>query len=254
MRHPGARSPFLLGLICATLLVWLAVAGCNNTCVSITSNPSTGILAVGISDAKPNCTLTTVKGTVRLQIGIASMLGLTTSPSSARHIFVSVRSIEAHLSTVADDDSHDWQELAPQLARQPVQVDLMARFDPCAAGPLGESVVPAGVYSQMRLRLVANRPDTGEAVPEVNACGSVGLNCIVRADGRIQRIAFDGGSPTLRIATEQIDAGSLLVLPDAGNAITIEFHTNLSLALPVGEAVRLVSVFTAARRAACQSP
>jgi Domain of unknown function (DUF4382) len=254
MRRSGATSVFPFAVTGALLLVWLAVAGCKNTCVSFTSSPSTGILAVGISDAEPNCTLTTVKGTVRVQIGTSSMPSLTTSPSSAQHIFVSVRGIEAHLNTVADDDSADWQGLAPQLARQPVQVDLMARFDPCAAGPLGESVAPAGVYSQMRLRLVANRPDTGEPVPEVNACGSVGFNCIVRADGSIQRIAFDGGSPTLRIATEQIDAGSLLVLPDAGNAITIEFRTDLSLALPAGEAVRLVPVFTAARRAACQSP
>jgi hypothetical protein len=189
---------------------------------------------------------------VRVQIGALAMPGPSIGPSSVKHIFISVPSIDAHPSTIASDHSPDWQELAPQLARQPVQVDLMARFDPCAAGLLDESVVPAGVYSQMRLRLVANRPATGEAVPEVNACGSVGFNCIIRADGSIHRIALDGASPTLRIASEQIDAGSLLVLPDAGNAITIEFHTNLSLARPAGEPVQLLLVFTTARRA-CES-
>jgi hypothetical protein len=128
----------------------------------------------------------------------------------------------------------------------------MARFDPCAAGPLVESVVPAGVYSQMRLRLVENRPATREAVPEVNACGSVGFNCMVRADGRIQPLVLDGAAPQVRIPPEQMDGGSVFILPDTVNAVAIEFNANLSFAFPAGAGVRLVPALTTARRA-CES-
>ncbi len=250
---PGATSVFVSGVICAGLLVWLAVAGCNNTCVSFTSNPPTGTLQIKVSDSKVTCTLSRANGTVQVQIGTSPMPSPTLGSSSAQHIFVSVRGIDAHTSTVADDDSPDWQALAPQLARQPVQVDLMARPDPCAASPFSEAVLPAGVYRQIRLRFVPNQPATGERVPEVNACGSVGFNCVVRAGGSIQPLVLDGAAPQLRIAPGKIPGGSLLVLPDTVNAIPIEFNANLSLALPAGDAVRLVPVLTAARRAACES-
>jgi len=250
MRRPGAENARCI--LSSALLVWLAVAGCNKTCVSFTSNPSTGILVVKVSDAKQACTLTTVKGTVRVQVGTSPMPSPTPSSSSLQHIFLGIRGIDAHPSTIADENSPDWQELAPQLARQPVQVDLMARLDPCAAGPLGESNLPAGVYRQIRLRLVPNQPAADEPVAEVNACGSVGFNCIVRADGRMQPLVLDGVTPQLHIASEQMDRGSLLVLPDTVNAIPIEFNAHLSLALPAGEAVRLVPVLTAARREPCE--
>ena len=253
MRRTGATTVFMAGIVSAALLLWLTTVGCNNTCVSFTSNPSTGILSVGVSDAKPTCTLATAKGIVRVQIGSSPMPSPTPGSSSAQHIFISVRGIEVHPSTVADDDSSEWQELAPQLARQPAQVDLMARPEPCATRPFGESDVPAGVYRQIRLRLVPNQPATGEPAPEVNACGSAGFNCIVRADGRIQQLLLDGAAPQLRIASERTDGGSLLVLPDGQTDIAIEFNANLSLALPAGEAVRLVPVLTAARRVACES-
>ncbi len=252
MCRAGATSVFSAGILSSALLVWLAVAGCNKTCVSFTSNPSTGILVVKVSDAKQACALTTVKGTVQVQVGTSPMPSPTPGSSSAQHIFIGIRGIAAHPSTIADENSPDWQELAPQLARQPVQVDLMAPLDPCAAGPLGESNLSAGVYRQIRLRLIPNQPAADEPVPEVNACGDVGFNCVVRADGRIQPLVLDGVTPQFRIASEQMDGGSLFVLPDTVNAIPIEFNANLSLALPAGEAVRLVPVLPVARREPCE--
>ena len=53
MGRTGPGSAFLSGVICAALLVLLAIAGCNNTCVSFTSNPSPGTLTIGVSDSKP---------------------------------------------------------------------------------------------------------------------------------------------------------------------------------------------------------
>ena len=250
----GAKRGFPRGLLTAPLLFWLTATGCNNTCISFTSNPPTGTVVITVRDPKPSCTLSTANGTVRLQVSASPVPSGGSGPSSVQHIFVTLRGVEAHPSTIADDDSPDWQELALKLAQQPVQVDLMARTtDSCALGLFGEVAVPAGTYRQIRLRLVPSHPATSELVPEENACGSVGYNCVVTADDGIRPLALDGGAPELRIGSEHIAGGFLLVLPDVGTDLAIELNTYSSLALPAGDAVRLVPVFTATPRATCQS-
>ncbi len=250
----GATRACPPGLLTVALLFWVTATGCNNTCVRFTSNPSTGTLVIKVSDAKPTCTLSKASGTVVLNVSASPMPSAGSGPSSLQHIFVSLRGIEAHPGTIADEDSPDWQELAPQLAQQPVQIDLMARTaDQCPQGSFSEAAVLAGVYRQIRLRLAPNQPATSEPVPEENACGSVGFNCVVTADGRIRPLALDGAAPELRIASKLIAGGFFRVLPDAGTDLAIEFNTSSSLVLPAGDAVRLIPVFTAAPQASCQS-
>ncbi len=245
-----AFSPCLL----TAALFWLTATGCNNTCVSFNSNPPTGTLVINVNDTKSSCTLSRANGTVHVRVGASATQSAGLGPSSIQHIFVSLRSVAAHPSTVADEDSSDWLELAPQLAQQPVQVDLMTRSaDSCAPGLFGEAAVPAGTYRQARLRLLPNQPSTGEPVPEENACGSVGFNCIVTTDGSIRPLALEGAAPELRIASERIAGGFFLVLPDVGMDLIIEFNTYSSLAVPAGDSVRLIPVFTVAPRASCQS-
>jgi hypothetical protein len=250
----GAKRGFPRGLLpAAALLFWLTACGCKNTCVSFTSNSTTGTVIIGVTDVKPTCTLSKTNGTVRVQVGASRMQSAGAEPSSIQHIFVSLRGIEAHPSTIADEDSPDWQELAPKLAQQPMQVDLMARTaNSCAPGSFGEVAVAPGTYRRIRLRLLPNQPATSEPVPENNACGSVGFNCVVTADGSVRPLALDGATPELRITSEQIAGGFFLVLPDAGTDLAIEFNTFSSLAWSAGDAVRLVAVFTAAPRAPCQ--
>ncbi len=38
------------------------------------------------------------------------------SSTSFTHVFITVRSVQAHIDPRADDNSSNWQELAPQLA------------------------------------------------------------------------------------------------------------------------------------------
>ena len=251
----GATSACIpRGLLTAGLVFWLSVTGCHNTCVSFNSNPSTGTLVINVNDTKSSCTLSRANGTVQVRVGASSAPSAGSVPSSIQHIFVSLRSVEAHPSAVADEESSDWQELAPQLAQQPVQVDLMTRSaDSCAPGPFSEAAIPAGTYRQIRLRLLSNQPATGEPVPEENACGSVGLHCMVTRDGRIRPLAFEGAAPELRIASERIAGGFFLVLPDAGIDLIIEFNAYAAPALPAGDSVQLVPMFTAAPRGTCQS-
>src|SRR5712692_3706027 len=256
MRRMGvvvAKKALSLCLLTAALFC-LTAAGCNNSCVSFNSNPSTGTLVINVNDTKSSCTLSRANGTVQVRVGASSAPSAGSVPSSIQHIFVSLRSVAAHPSAVADEDSSEWQELAPQLAQQPVQVDLMTRSaDSCAPVLFGEAAVPAGTYRQVRLRLLPNQPVTGEPVPEENACGSVGFHCIVTRDGSIRPLALDGGAPELRIASERIAGGFFLVLPYACMDLIIEFNAYAAPTLPAGNPVQPVPMFAAAPRATCQS-
>lgn len=248
-RSQGEGRKFLRNLVTAALLFWVSTAGCDNTCVSFTSNPPKGTLEVKVSDPKPTCTLTKANGTVGLQLSGSPTSGEGSGAPSIQHIFVSLRGIEAHPSTIANEDSPDWQELAPRLEQQPVQVNLTARTsDSCASRLIAEATVPAGIYRQIRLLLVPNKPATSEPVPEENVCGSAGFNCIVATDGSIRSLLLDGAAPELRISTESVAGGFFRVLPDADTGLVIERNGRSSLALPAGDAVRLVPVFTVALR------
>jgi len=212
------KLPFHAALLFA---VWLT--GCNNACFTFTSNPPTGTIGIKASDPKPTCTLTT-RGAVRLAVQTVPMCSSCSDSGRVQHIFVSIRGIEVHPSMTADDDPTDSKELAPQLAKQPLQVDLVRdTADRSARKPLGEIVtIPAGTYRQLRVRFVPNQPMTEDRLPEKNACGSVGFNCVVTADGRVQPLQLDGRSPELRIMSDRIEDASLFIPPDTNTYLIIE--------------------------------
>lgn len=204
-----AHSAFLAALLFA---VW--VTGCNNTCFTFTSNPPTGTIGIKASDPSPPCRLTKANGAVRLMVQTVPMCSSCSESGRIQHIFVSIRGIEIQLSTTAEDDSPDWQELLPpELVKEPLQIDLVrGTADGSAQVPLGEIVaIPAGIYRQVHLRFVPNQLVTDDRVPEKNACGSAGFNCVVIADGRVQPLQFDGGSPEIRITSDGIAGASLFI-------------------------------------------
>ena len=77
---------------------------------------------------------------------------------SFEHVFVTIRSVQANSNASADDNSSGWQELAPQLNSQPVQIDLFSTASTSyLLTTLGSnSALPAGTYEQVRLLLVPN--------------------------------------------------------------------------------------------------
>jgi len=209
---------------CAALLFAVWLTGCNNTCFTFTSNPLTGTIGIKASDPKPTCTLTT-GGAVRLAVQTVPTCSFCSESGRIQHIFVSIRGIEVHPSMTADNDSSDWQELlSPGLVKQPLQVDLVGgTSDRSARESLGEIVtIPAGIYRQVRLRFTPNQLMTDDRLPEGNACGSVGFNCVVTADGRIQPLLLDSGSPELRIMSDRIEGRSLFLPPDTESDLVIE--------------------------------
>ena len=225
--------------------VWLT--GCNSTCFTFTSKPPTGTIDIKAGDPKPSCALSKANGAVRLTVQTVPMCSPCSGSSRVQHVFVSIRGIEIHPSTTADDDSPDWQELLPpKLVEQPLQVDLVGgTADRGARKPLGEIVaIPAGIYRQVRLRFAPNQSATEDQLRERNACGSAGFNCIVMADGRIQPLLLDGGSPNLRITSDRNEGVSFFIPPDTDTDLVIELRPVWSWVFSASEGVRLLPSLT----------
>jgi hypothetical protein len=143
--------------------------------------------------------------------------------------------------------------MAPELATRPIQVDLLARgADSCGASPFGDATIPQGVYNQVRLRFVPNQPKTNEPVPEENACGSAGFNCVVAGDDMVRLIVW-GEAPELRVPAERIEGGFFRVLPGGDIHLAIEFDPRSSMAVPAGNAVRLFPTFSVSQQGPCES-
>jgi Domain of unknown function (DUF4382) len=231
------------------LLFCLSLLGCNNDCFVFVSNPGGSI-----STSTPSCQFKTATGTVRLRVTASPAASTEPGPTSIQHIFVTLRGIEAQPSAIAGDESPDWRELAPKLATQPEQLDLLAHsVDSCARSTFDDVAVPADAYREIRLRLSANQPATNEAAPEENACGNVSFNCVVTSDGAIRPLALDALTSQFQIPSEHISGGFFRVLPDTPVNLDIEFKPQSSLLLPADEAVRLVPAFTVVPQAPCES-
>ncbi|MGB7750083.1 MAG: DUF4382 domain-containing protein [Candidatus Acidiferrales bacterium] len=235
------------------LLFCLALVGCSNYCFVFVSNPGGSI---STSSNTPSCQLNTATGTVSLRVTASptSSAQATPLPTTIQHIFVTLRGIEATPSTIPNDDSPNWRELAPQLASQPEQLDLLAQCaESCEQNTFGDVAVPADAYRQIRLRLSPNQPATDEPLPEENACGSAGFSCVITADGVIRPLVLDILSSQFQISSDHISGGFIQVLPDAAINLNIEFNPQSSLFFPVNNAVRLVPTFTVVPQASSES-
>jgi hypothetical protein len=221
------------------LFLSLGLIGCDNSCFVFISNPGGGTISAGTS----NCSLNQAKGNVHLRITSSLSSATGGQPVRIQHIFLTLRGIEANPSATADEESPDWQELAPKLVNQPVQLDLLASSsDSHAPGTFEDVAVPADAYRQIRLRLSPNQPSASDSLQE-NSCGSVGLNCVVTSDDVIRPLVLDSALPQIQVSSDHIADGFFRVLPDTTVNLKIEFNPQSSLFIPTNEAVRLVAVF-----------
>jgi len=233
----------------AILLACIAFAGCGDFCVHGVINPGGGTVT-GTGNGCPGLKQT---GNVALQLNSSVTPNAPSWPSDVQHIFVSLRGIEALPANPPGDESAAWEELAPDLATQPVQVDLMARAaSSCSPTAFHEAVVGAGVYSQVRLRLVPNQFDASEPVPAENACGEIGFNCIVASDGAMRPLASND-STELRIPPDGIVGGFFRIRPDDHIRLTIEFEPRASFILPAGDTAQLLPTFSVTQQSSCES-
>jgi hypothetical protein len=282
-RRAIAASPKLL---LATLFLSLGLSACGtNSCILIVSNPGGG--GGTILGGFPNCSLN-LTGAVSLRVSSSLAPSAESVPSGVQHVFVTVRGIEANPSAIANEDSPDWRELAPKLATQPVQLDLLARSGDSCEPSISERVsVPADAYRQIRLRLAPNQPDASDPLLEQNSCGSLGFNCIVTSDGNIRPLVIyaigmpfvgertaqlraehfgsmdklsaasaeksDRESQEIQIPPERITGGFFRVLPEAPLNLKIEFNAQSSQFTPADASMRLAPVFTVNSQSPCES-
>jgi hypothetical protein len=85
-----------------------------------------------------------------------------------------------------------------------------------------------------------------DLIPESNACGNVGWNCIVFADRSVRPLEFDSAAAEFPVPLEQGRNSLFRVLPGEIVQLSIEFDANSSVFFASNAAVRLVPVFRVA--------
>ena len=211
----------------AVILLCFVVIGCGGGgySMSMTTSPSTGTVTVSISDP-PSCK----------------------NPNgSFEHVFITIRSVQAHTSASATDNTSGWQELAPQLASQSMQIDLFSAAQTnCVLAQLGSASLPVGNYQQIRLLLVSNSPGASDALPSTNACAGNGYNCVVLTDNSIHELDFSSQANTgLKIPPGQIVGGPLQVSAGQSVDLNIDFNACASIVQEGNGRYRLKPVLTA---------
>jgi Domain of unknown function (DUF4382) len=186
--------------------------------------------------------------------GMASVSVTISDPPSCKvpagsfeHVYISINSVQAHTSATAGDNSAGWQELAPQLASAPVQVDLLGTATQgCFLATLGSSnALPVGSYQQIRLLLVPNNPG-GSPTPATNNCGNQGFNCAVLNDGSIHELDLSSQANTgLKIPPGQIVGGPITVTAGQNITLNIDFNVCASLIVEGNGMYRLKPTLTA---------
>src|SRR6266481_1845052 len=164
------------------------------------------------------------------------------------HVYVTVRSVQAHVSATATDSSSGWQELAPQLAISPMQIDLFSKPQTtCILAQLGSASLPAGTYQQIRLLLVSNTT-AASAGPSTNACAGSGFNCVVLEDSTVHELQLSSEANTgLKIPPGQIVGGPLQVTAGQSVDLNIDFNACASIVAEGNGKFRLKPTLTAAQ-------
>jgi hypothetical protein len=162
------------------------------------------------------------------------------------HVYITVRSVQAHIDPSATDNSSGWQELAPQLADQPMQIDLFSDVQTnCVLAQLGSASLPVGSYQQIRLLLVSNSA-SGSGTPSTNACAGSGFNCAVLSDGSVHELALSSQDNTgLKIPPGQIVGGPIQVAAGQSVDINIDFNACASIVQEGNGQFRLKPTLTA---------
>jgi hypothetical protein len=214
--------PFGLAVLAALAAI---LAGCGGSSFTGFTGNGTGTINVSITDP-PSCKVPN---------------------GDFEHVYVTIRSVQAHTSATADDNAPGWQELAPQLNNQPMQIDLFAAGpNACLLTMLGSNTaLPAGTYQQIRLLLVPNDGGNGP-LPANNACGNQGFNCAVLKDGSIHELQLSSQANTgLKIPPGQVEGGPITVAAGADVDLNIDFNACASIIVEGNGSFRLKPVLTA---------
>jgi len=216
-----------LGAFVALIAVALTLMTCGQT--TMTSPVTSGMATINVSISDPPSCLPPA--------------------GNFKSVFITIRSVQAHISATADDNSPGWVELVPELNSQPVQVDLLnlPANGACLLKQLGSNTsLPAGDYQQIRLLLVANN-SSSSTVPATNACSTLGqvFNCVVNANNTSELLLSSQANTGLKIPPGQVVGGPIHVGDGQTVDINIDFNACASIIQEGNGSFRLKPTLTA---------
>jgi Domain of unknown function (DUF4382) len=186
----------------------------------------------GSSSVKP--------ATVQLSLSDPSTCSAPQGPFS--HIYVTVTDVRIHQSASASDSDSGWVDLAPGLAKNPVQVDLLGAATQCFLKMLGSSEIQPGTYQQIRVLLADN-----SATVSGNQCPS-SANCVVLASDPMnpKPLQLSSESKTgIKIPPGQIAGGKFVVAAGESKDLNVDFNACCSIVTEGNGAFRLKPVLHA---------
>lgn len=179
------------------------------------------------------CGKNTITGTINngmamVNVSVSDPPSCLPPAGNFKSLFITIRSVQAHTSATAGDNSSGWMELVPDLNSHPVQVDLLnlPNSGACLLETLGSNTaLPAGDIQQIRLILLANSATS--TPPATNACASLGqvFNCVVDKSSNTSELLLSSEANTgLKIPPGQVVGGPIHVA--AGQTVDINIDVN----------------------------
>jgi len=140
------------------------------------------------------------------------------------HVYVTIVDIQANISSMAGSSDNGWVDVTPNLAKAPVQVDLLGQANSqCFLATLGNTQLQAGTYQQLRLILA---PNSG-TVYGTN-CGTAN-NCVMLTSDAKQTphplLLSSEAQTGIKIPGSQIASGGLTIAPGKTADLDIDFMT-----------------------------
>jgi Domain of unknown function (DUF4382) len=229
---------------CLLALLSIFLTGCANSCIVGGWNPPNGTIGVVAGNPPPTCALTKATGALRLVLHSNRSCEFCSASNRVHSAILSLKGIDVRSSANATDESSAWQELLPQLETQPIQIHLLDEgTNSLRTDSLTERVlVPAGTYDLLRLRFASNQSGEIGEIPTKNACGRVGLNCVLMADGQIEPLVFAEDKLESSFASESAAVGLLVVLPGTESELHIELTPAASIGASFEKGARIFSL------------
>ena len=190
------RSPLFLLLLMPIAL--LLIGGCNGTtCFVGVINPPNNSLTVTSGNTPSVCSIPQVQALVQITAQLAPPCNGCSSSRQVSQVHLMISGIEMHPGAVADENSPEWQEVAPELARQLLSIDLPANSATDSPIPvaLGSGRVPVGTYYQLRLRLAETSDEQSRLLAAADLCNLRGR--LTSADGLHHPVCAVDGSQYL---------------------------------------------------------
>lgn len=206
---------------CLVVVAGITFAGCRNTCFVGFATNGKAVGDVKAGDPPPSCSLTQARGAIRAIAVKSAVCEACTVDARVQHLFVTVRNIQLRRTVTEGGTGKDWVEIAPELANQPRQFDLIGNSSP--EKWVENAYVPAETYAEIRLRFCFDSSSDSLECQAETACGRMLRNCAVKSDGRIEPLFWPGSTPELVIAIHTLEGDSLAVLPDSIADLRLSF-------------------------------